>query len=925
MICTWNVRGINKEARHRKVKSYLNKFNVPVVGLLETRVKQHNADRIRRKFGNKWMVADNYAHHENGRIWLMWNFQEIELRIVQLGEQYIHAEVSDLNHNTLYCLTVVYACNQLEKRKVLWNVMESLGTNNNHPWIAMGDFNNVITTKDRFGGNSVTEKEYRDLSHMMHTCGLYEAETRGGHFTWSNNHTTDVIYSRIDHMLGNLAWFQRYPEAIVEVLAPSISDHAPIRVRAEQQAPLRRGMFKFLNCITQDPSYTQVVKDSWKNQVPVTAMHRLWSKLRRLQTTLKPLIKKNTDIQRKKNRQTGLHILTALDGRRLSTRESIEEEILEFYTNLVGTKASELKAIDITAIRGGKMLTRDNAHLLIKPVHEDEIWKAIQSLGDTKAPCIDGFTAHFFKKSWMIIRVDVIEAMQEFFRTSKMHKAVNCSFITLIPKSSEARTVKDMRPISCCTTIYKVISKILTARLGMIIDTVVDDSQSAFIPGKVIHDNIMLAQESVRGYNRKNLSPRCMIQVDIQKAYDTVDWDALQHIMIELGFPHLFVNWIMACVRNVSYRFSLNGSPTGILQAKRGLRQGDPISPLLFVLVMEYLHRVLQTLVHNPIFKFHPNCDKLRINILCFADDLLLFVKGDLMSIKLLMSKFREFSAPTGLLASPSKSKVYFGGGDIEEQNLIQQETGFVVGHMPFKYLGKETISRKALVSWEHTCDPISAGGMNLIDLSFWNRATMCKMLWNICGKKDVLWIRWVHMFYIRNRDVDTYQPNSSCSWILKAVFKYRDLVLHSPVWTGFKSAGAFVTRKMYDWLRGNKPRVSWRNLIYVNKARPRALFTLWLACQNRLLTKERLNKIGVTTDGKCVLCGALENSDHLFFLCTETRRVWQKVLGWIRIMRVPVDWQNELCWICSQVQGKSNKARVLKIAITETICHVWQ
>lgn len=73
MIVTWNVRGINKEARHKEVCSYLHSFDVPIVALLETRVKKHNADRIRSKFGNKWEFADNYTHHDNGRIWLMWN------------------------------------------------------------------------------------------------------------------------------------------------------------------------------------------------------------------------------------------------------------------------------------------------------------------------------------------------------------------------------------------------------------------------------------------------------------------------------------------------------------------------------------------------------------------------------------------------------------------------------------------------------------------------------------------------------------------------------------------------------------------------------------------------------------------------------------------------------------------------------------
>lgn len=111
--------------------------------------------------------------------------------------------------------------------------MESLGKNNNHPWISMGDFNYVVTSKDRIRGNNVTEEEYLDLVNMMNINGLYEADTKGCHFTWSNKHNNDVIYYRIDHMMGNIEWFQRYQDVVVEVMTPNISNHAPIRIRIE--------------------------------------------------------------------------------------------------------------------------------------------------------------------------------------------------------------------------------------------------------------------------------------------------------------------------------------------------------------------------------------------------------------------------------------------------------------------------------------------------------------------------------------------------------------------------------------------------------------------------------------------------------------------------------------------------------------------
>lgn len=112
-----------------------------------------------------------------------------------------------------------------------------------------------------------------------------------------------------------------------------------------------------------------------------------------------------------------------------------------------------------------------------------------------------------------------------------MFDVVNCAIVTLIPKSAEEKKMGDMRLIACCSTVYKINSKILTIRLSKVINNVVDDSKSAFLVGKVIQDNIIMAHELISGYSIKHISPRCDIQMDIQKAYDIVEWMALEDIL----------------------------------------------------------------------------------------------------------------------------------------------------------------------------------------------------------------------------------------------------------------------------------------------------------------------------------------------------------------------------------------------------------
>lgn len=112
------------------------------------------------------------------------------------------------------------------------------------------------------------------------------------------------------------------------------------------------------------------------------------------------------------------------------------------------------------------------------------------------------------------------------------------ALITLLPKCANASSVKEFRPIAYCTVLYKIISKMLANRMKVVLDSIISDSQSTFVQGRLIFDNVVLSHELVRGYNRKQISPRCMVKVDIQKAYDSVEWPFLKQMLVELGFPH---------------------------------------------------------------------------------------------------------------------------------------------------------------------------------------------------------------------------------------------------------------------------------------------------------------------------------------------------------------------------------------------------
>ncbi|XP_074305792.1 putative mitochondrial protein AtMg01250 [Silene latifolia] len=155
-----------------------------------------------------------------------------------------------------------------------------------------------------------------------------------------------------------------------------------------------------------------------------------------------------------------------------------------------------------------------------------------------------------------------------------------------------------------------------------------------------------------------------------------------------LKFPSHFIQLVMQCVRSTSFTLSLNGSNFGYFKGQRGLRQGDPISPLLFTICMEYLSRLIKFANDRWPFQYHPLCKNLKLTHLMFADDLLLFCKGKSQSIWLLMRAFSSFSKASGLAMNNAKSEIFFNGVAEDIKEGIKMVTGFKEGTMPFRYLG---------------------------------------------------------------------------------------------------------------------------------------------------------------------------------------------------------------------------------------------
>ena len=298
--------------------------------------------------------------------------------------------------------------------------------------------------------------------------------------------------------------------------------------------------------------------------------------------------------------------LTREDGEVVEGHEAVKSEVITYFHRVLGVdQMPRVLNEEVMESAINLKLSSTQQHVLAQDVTREEIKHAMFSLKNNKAPGPDGFNAGFFKRMWHIVGEDVINAVRSFFQTRRMLKEMNATSISLIPKVANPTRLTDFRPISCCNTVYKCIAKILAGRIKVVLPSLVGPYQTAFISGRRISDNILLSQELMKGYHKSTGPARCAMKVDLMKAYDSVRWDFVDAMLIKMGFPRTVIDWIMVCVTSCQFSINVNGELAGYFQGGRGLRQGDPLSPYLFVLCMEILSGLFCKMSANQEFKFH--------------------------------------------------------------------------------------------------------------------------------------------------------------------------------------------------------------------------------------------------------------------------------------------------------------------------------
>ncbi|GJZ84198.1 RNA-directed DNA polymerase, eukaryota, partial [Tanacetum coccineum] len=343
-----------------------------------------------------------------------------------------------------------------------------------------------------------------------------------------------------------------------------------------------------------------------------------------------------------------------VDGNWIESPKAVKGEFFQHFSSRFDKPDASRATINM---RYPKTLTYDQQNELESEVSNVEIKRAVWDCGTDKSPGPDGFTFGFYRRFWKIIENDVYDAVKYFFTYGNIPKGCNSSFIALIPKIPDANMVKDFRPISLIGSLYKIIAKILANRLVGVLGDIVNEVQSAFIAERQILDGPFILNEILQ-WSKTKKKQSLIFKVDFEKAYDSVRWDFLDDILKKFGFGEKWCKWIQSCLRSSRGSILINGSPTEEFQFYKGLKQGDPLSPFLFILIMESLHLSFQRVVDNGMFNGIKLSSSLSISHLFYADDAVFMGQWCDGNISTLIHVLECFYRASGLRINMSKSKI---------------------------------------------------------------------------------------------------------------------------------------------------------------------------------------------------------------------------------------------------------------------------
>ncbi|XP_019199913.1 PREDICTED: uncharacterized protein LOC109193526 [Ipomoea nil] len=634
---SWNCRGLGNPRTVREVVGMVSKKQPDFVFLIETKVARDHAERLRVTIGFEGLFyVDNDGL--SGGLALLWK-KNNTARLLSYSRNYVDIEVT-MTGNPAWRMTCYYGYSDRNRRAESWDLLRMLAY-------------------EKRGGNPHPNSLLRGFGETIEDCGLAQLPMIGYPYTWEKGKgTANWIEERLDKVLVTNEWRNIIPHVKVMNLRTRKSDHSAIFFTVQEEVGrdgVRRRGFRFEMTWLYDEGCRGVVEQAWQE-----------GRGQGLQGC----------VQYCENR------LTRWGGDRFHNSGG------------PGTGDDFFGGIE-------PRVSQAQNDSLLRPFNLEEVKDALFAMYPDKAPGPDGMNPGFYQHFWDVVRGDVASFVLNCLESGDLPSGLNETDIVLIPKKSNPELVTDLRPIALSNVIYRIIAKMMANRMKPLMEGIISETQSAFIPDRLITDNILLAAEVGHFLNRKQCGLRGWgaLKLDMAKAYDRMEWPFLRNMMMALGFHDRWVDLIMECVTTVSYSILINGSRSDPIIPTRGLRQGDPLSPYLFIICAEGLSLLLQQanragLIHGcRVARGAP-----QISHLFFADDSLLFFKANVEEANEIKKCLTVYEDLSGQVVNYHKSSICYSRNTSNvDRESVAQVLGVEQAPNFGKYLGLPSFAWRML------------------------------------------------------------------------------------------------------------------------------------------------------------------------------------------------------------------------------------
>eukprot|EP00253_Pinus_taeda_P023623 PITA_23623 len=730
---------MNSQSKQRLLKKQMEKYKPNMLFLQETKCNKGLIEKLRIKLGRHLEVLEIESKGREGGLATFWDTRRYQLVAEEASKNYLAMEMLLTGNSSSFLCINIYSPQRLDDKLVFLDSLKQLMERHpNANCILGGDFNMITSLMEKKGGLRKLNRDGEQFKEFIENANLIDMYPKQGGFTWNNRRGggENLISSRLDRFLvsENLLLDGRNLES--NILPSGGSDHWLISLIVEDPGTPRNKPFRFEKFWIEHPNFLTMVEKWWAEPLVEegSKMFNMQKRLKNIKLKLKDwnntvfgnIFQEKAIIEQKLEeihkdgiagrrdeisceqekeltQQWHTRCKTAIDyrnankilelknseGETLRNHKEISALLSSHFSNIAREpNVNREAAIQEVTNTIPNLITEEQNWSLRKRKTMEEVEEAVRSMPNDKAPGPDGFTINFYKACWEIIKNDIWEIVEDSRRSKTILKSLNSTFIALVPRVEEANTPEKFRPIALCNVIYKIISKVIANRLKMILPGIISQEQSGYVEGRQILDNILLAQEMIHSLHSRKVVGMLM-QLDLSKAYDKVSWTYLEAILKAFGFSQPWIKWVLELIKSTRYSILVNGTPSTPFSPSRGIRQGDPLSPFLFVILMEGLSRLIAKKKDDgEIRGLQPIRSCPATTHQQFVDDTMLHGTPTVKEATAYKDILHIFSEASGMEINFSKSTIFFFNTHQAVQSHLAHLLGFRIGSLPSRYLG---------------------------------------------------------------------------------------------------------------------------------------------------------------------------------------------------------------------------------------------